>query len=142
MIRLRGHHLLCLLGYRGLGYSPAFVERMTQVYEALRRMPQRPVRVVFGPDDLCAAFPAQGDSHCLEERVLARDERVRTRLGLRVGAQLPFAEVLARVRTGVLPDDIARWCATCPWQPLGLCAEGVARVREGRGLPPLPGDGG
>ncbi|OWU61413.1 2Fe-2S ferredoxin, partial [Staphylococcus aureus] len=25
-IRLRGHHLLCMLTYVGKGYSPAFVE--------------------------------------------------------------------------------------------------------------------
>ena len=28
-VRLRGHHLLCLLTYKGLGYSPEFVAGMT-----------------------------------------------------------------------------------------------------------------
>ncbi len=30
-VRLRTHHLLCLLTYVGRGYSPAFVENMDQV---------------------------------------------------------------------------------------------------------------
>lgn len=137
-LRLRGHHLLCLLGYRGMGYSEAFTATMSAVYETLRTEPTTPVILVEGPDDICAAFPEDGPYHCLEERVRVRDERVRKRLGLAVGSQVPWEEILSRIAVRVRPDDIPRWCRTCPWEPLGLCAQGVARVREGGGLSPLP----
>ena len=53
IIPLRGHHLLCLLTYKGLGYSPAFVERMTAV--ALAIGVGASVRMVVGPDLICRA---------------------------------------------------------------------------------------
>ena len=29
MYKLRGHHLFCLLGYKGMGYSQEYVDNMT-----------------------------------------------------------------------------------------------------------------
>ena len=30
-VRLRGHHFLCILTYRGHGYTPSFVANMTEI---------------------------------------------------------------------------------------------------------------
>ncbi|PIU52192.1 DUF1284 domain-containing protein, partial [Candidatus Desantisbacteria bacterium CG07_land_8_20_14_0_80_39_15] len=30
-MKIRAHHLLCVLGFQGLGYSPEFIKKMTQV---------------------------------------------------------------------------------------------------------------
>ena len=137
-IRLRGHHLLCLLGYRGMGYSRQYVDNMTRIYETLQRIPETPVTIAAGPDDLCAAFPPELPCHCEDANVCERDGAVLSRLGLRAGGCRPWAGILAAIRASVRPDDIGDWCATCPWRPLGVCAEGVAGVRAGDPLPSLP----
>lgn len=134
-VRLRGHHLLCMLGYRGMGYSAEYAANMTRVYETLRQKPATAVQIVAGPDDLCAAFPRQLDCHCEDANVRERDQTVLTRLRLRTGDELSWQDVLLRIRTDVAPTDISVWCASCPWQPYGLCALGVAIVRAGDALP-------
>jgi hypothetical protein len=137
-VRLRGHHLLCLLGYRGMGYSPEYVANMTAVHERLRREPQTPVALVDGPDDLCACFPRDRESHCERAGVGSRDETVLARLGLRTGEVRTWEEIERRIAGRVVPSDIAHWCVTCPWRPYGVCEEGVSRANRGLPLAPLP----
>ena len=40
MYKLRGHHLFCLLGYKGMGYSQEYVENMTVLHQSLRDNPK------------------------------------------------------------------------------------------------------
>ncbi|WP_062309014.1 DUF1284 domain-containing protein [Alicyclobacillus sendaiensis] len=138
MIRLRGHHLLCLLGYRGMGYSEAYVRNMTEVYETLRTKPQTRVCIVAGPDDLCHHFPDNQPYHCQSASVHRRDAKVLARLGLRAGQCLPWREIERRVRDRVRPEDIRSLCHTCSWRSLGVCEEGVDLVRRRLPLPPAP----
>ncbi len=61
-VRLRGHHFLCLLTYKGLGYTPAFVENMTAV--ATRINAGAKVILHPGPDDICAALTPADRAAC------------------------------------------------------------------------------
>ncbi|WP_240941573.1 DUF1284 domain-containing protein [Paenibacillus sp. HB172176] len=137
-IFLRGHHLLCLLGFRGMGYSPAFIENMKSVHEQLRNDESSIIAIIEGPDDLCACFPANEESHCLNESVAEHDRNVLRRLGLTFGMSLPWSEALERIRGSVEAKDIETLCYRCQWRSYGVCAEGVAHIRQGRGLRPLP----
>ncbi|UKS25296.1 DUF1284 domain-containing protein [Paenibacillus sp. HWE-109] len=137
-IGLRGHHLLCLLGYRGMGYSKQFCENMTDVYETLRQQPETIIRVVLGPDDLCAAYPTDEVSHCENQTVYSRDAEIIEKLGLQVGMELSWSDICVRVADFVKPGDIGQLCATCRWEPYGVCADGVRLIGEGGLLPPVP----
>ena len=134
-VPLRAHNLLCLLGYRGEGYSEAFVARMTDVHRALAANPDLLVRVIARPDRLCEACPHLGASGCTlggashEAHMRAQDVDVARRLGLSDGAVHPWREVLARVARHVRGTDLPAICTTCPGLPLGWCAEGVEHVR-------------
>ncbi|MBD0379420.1 DUF1284 domain-containing protein [Paenibacillus sedimenti] len=137
-IGLRGHHLFCLLGYRGMGYSKEFCENMTSVYETLRSKPDTIIRIVLGPDDLCAAYPADQVSHCEGRTVYQRDAEIVEKLGLQVGMELSWADICNQVAERVAPGDIGHLCATCRWQPYGVCEEGVRIIVDGGSLPPVP----
>jgi len=137
-IRLRGHHLLCLVGYRGMGYSARFTENMSEVYNRLRAEPDTMITIVGGPDNLCVCFPEDGDYHCDKESVTAHDHIVLQRLGLQPGFTGAWSSVLERIRTALVPEDIDVICAGCQWRSYGVCAEGVRRVCSGEGLTPLP----
>ncbi|WP_027091365.1 DUF1284 domain-containing protein [Cohnella thermotolerans] len=141
-IRLRGHHLLCLLGYRGKGYSDGFCANMTDVYETLRKRPDTTIDIVEGPDDICRAFPADQPSHCENTSVYRKDQAILERLGLRTGRSLRWKTICEKVSASVAPGDIAHLCADCRWQPLGLCSEGVGHMRQdpARRLRELPGN--
>jgi uncharacterized protein len=140
MYRLRGHHLLCLPGYRGMGYSREYVVEMTKLHTTLRLYPDTTVEIVLGPDDLCAHFPSDGDCHCMEKGVFERDVQVLSELGLQVGDVVTWSIVEERIRSALDAKDIDRICPTCPWRSYGVCAEGIDRIRSGNGLYPVSSD--
>jgi hypothetical protein len=129
-VPLRGHHLVCAFGFRGHGYSPAFAENMGRILRALEAAPDTPVRVVDVPDGICAAFPPDQPPHCEEPQVVARDRAVARAVGLEPGGVLAWGELRHRVARSLGPADLPHLCATCPWLPLGYCAEGLARARR------------
>ncbi|SFS60484.1 DUF1284 domain-containing protein [Paenibacillus sp. BC26] len=137
-IQLRGHHLLCLLGFRGMGYSADFSANMTIVYNKLRDEPGSRVTIVKGPDDLCACFPSDVEPHCHNVSVAQHDERILQKLGFDYGMELLWSDVIERVRTNVVPEDINTLCYTCQWRSYGVCEAGVRIIKQGEWLPPLP----
>jgi hypothetical protein len=58
----------------------------------------------------------------------AQDEDVLARLGFARGDVVSWAEVLARVGARLRGADLPSICTTCPWLPLGWCAQGVEAV--------------
>ncbi|MEK3883209.1 DUF1284 domain-containing protein [Paenibacillus sp. PL2-23] len=137
-IKLRGHHLLCLLGYRGKGYSEGFCANMTGIYETLRLRPETRIEVMEGPDSICEAFPSDQPSHCHNDSVYEKDAEVVARLGLEVGAADSWLGICERVSSHVKPEDIGKICWNCRWEPYGMCREGVAHIHVDRQLRPLP----
>jgi len=123
-VRLRGHHLLCLLTYKGLGYSPEFVAGMTAT--AGRLVAGAMAEIVDGPDDICAPLcRAEQHPHCHEATVPERDRRalslVATVLGRSVGAgdRLVLDEkIRSRLRVAYRDGAFESACALCEWQPL------------------------
>lgn len=134
-IAIRAHSLLCLQGFRGKGYSDGFVAEMTAVHGALVADPDTPVRVLAGPDRLCRACPNLGPRGCTlggpdhEAHMAAQDREVLRRLWLTDGEVLPWGRILERIARSVDGADLPGLCTTCPWLPLGWCAEGLARLR-------------
>lgn len=137
-IRLRGHHLLCLLGFRGMGYSESFARNMRRVYETIRNEPETPITIVSGIDDLCRHFPCDQPNHCRNTSVMKRDETVLRHLGLEAGACLPWREIRERIARTVSPSHLPQWCQGCPWLRYGVCEQGVERIQAGEPLPELP----
>ncbi len=118
-----------------MGYSPDFCTNMTAIYERLREQPQTRVVLVEGPDDICAAYPKDKPPHCEETSVAHRDSRVLEKLGLRVGREMSWADVCGAVDETMEAGDIGRICAGCPWEPYGVCEDGVQRIKRGEELP-------
>ncbi|MNZ56605.1 hypothetical protein D3C78_745530 [compost metagenome] len=137
-IQLRGHHLLCLLGYRGMGYSDEFCVNMTAIYETLRNNPQTEIEIITGPDDICRAYPPDESYHC-EGSVYGLDERVLEQLGLSPLERGSWQHICDRIAARVRPSDISKLCTTCPWEKYGVCREGVNSIAQGLPLPKVGG---
>ena len=135
-LRVRGHTLLCLQGFRGLGYSPGFVENLAGVHRTLKTAIDTLVQVVDAPDVVCGACPHEAGSGCTlngegtEVDMQAQDRVVLTRLGLQPGDQLPWDQVLERIRRSVSGDDLPTICGRCRWLSLGYCREGIEQLRR------------
>jgi uncharacterized protein len=129
--------VLCLLGYRGKGYSEDFCTNMTEIYETLRKNPDTSIEIIEGSDDICKAFPPDQHSHCHNQSVYRKDEAILQAVGVGSGCNIRWNELTAAA-TRVRPEDIRLLCSDCPWEPLGLCSDGVRHIHEMGTLRELP----
>ena len=132
-LEIRAHHLLCLLGFRGLGYSPEFVEKMGKVARELLSDATCPITVSAECDVICASCPHKKGNKCRkkadsESKVRAKDLAVLSRLGFEIGAQMAVGSVWSRIKEKLTTKDIAELCRRCQWRSLGYCAEGLEKL--------------
>ncbi|WP_370676139.1 DUF1284 domain-containing protein [Pleomorphomonas sp. PLEO] len=124
IVRLRGHHLLCLLTYKGIGYSPEFVSGMTVIADRL--VAGATAEIVEGPDDICAPLcRLEENPHCHELTVPERDRRALSLVAGVLGRSLGDGDRLVldekirvRLRNAYRNGAFEAACALCEWQPL------------------------
>jgi uncharacterized protein len=133
---LRGHHLLCIHGFKGMGYSTGFVDVMSDIVEGIRNgETDFPVQVVQGFDDACQACPHRGRTECVKsegsnEHVLSMDGKVIRHLGLSAGATYMKSELVKRTAENVKPEDLDYLCEGCSWLEYGVCKNGIQELSE------------
>ncbi len=122
-IRLRAHHLLCLLTYVGKGYSPAFTANYDGIAERLSR--GEDILIVSGPDDVCAPLLDEPEPHCLRESAVERDRLAAADVEellarpIRIDARLDLdAAILARMRQAFSAGPVRKACGGCEWNEL------------------------
>lgn len=137
-VQLRGHHFLCILTYRGYGYTPAFFANMTEIVADIGR--GRPIVLVEGPDQICGGLSAEDRIACshdcgkAETRELDRIavEDVGKLLGMDFQGPIALdAETVARMRAAFAGREIRRACRRCPWSDFctEIASEGFAGTR-------------
>ncbi len=135
-LTLRGHHLLCVHGFQGMGYSPDFVIKMRGIVEQIRDdQMDFMIQVVADLDDTCGACPHRGKTTCeasegSNEHVLTLDRNVIHQLGLVDGATYPKSFLVQLTAKKVKPDDLDHLCNGCSWLSYGVCKEGILALRE------------
>jgi hypothetical protein len=135
-IRLRGHTLLCLQGFRGEGYSQGFTDNLASIHRELNGNHDHPVELAEEPDAVCGACPHRAADGCTlngrgsEAGMQAQDRHVLKLLGLQVGSVVRWRDVLDRIRTSVKGSDLPNICGQCRWLPLGYCGEGIEKLRS------------
>ncbi len=122
-IRLRAHHLLCMLTYVGRGYTPAFTANYDVIIGRLGA--GEAIELVAGPDDVCAPLLTTTAPHCHNESVIERDRLARLAVAdlLAPGLDLtrPFRldpAMLATLRSAFSTGQIRPACAGCEWSDL------------------------
>jgi len=125
-VRVRPHHLLCLLTYVGRGYDAKFTANFDTIARHLGRGEE--ILIVSGPDDICRPLLDTDENHCDRESVAERDRLaardVSTLLGqsIREGTSLRLnAKLVARMRRAFTSGRTRAACAGCNW--VELCTE-------------------
>lgn len=146
-VRLRPHHLLCLLTYVGKGYSLAFVANYNAI--AGRLAHGEDIMIVSGPDDICAPLLDESEPHCLRESVMERDRLAARDIGVLLGVPVqegcriaPDPDLLMLMRTAFSAGDIRSACVGCQWDELcSSVASGSYRgaVIDQSASEPMPG---
>ncbi|MFD1737571.1 DUF1284 domain-containing protein [Bacillus salitolerans] len=131
---LRGHHLLCVHGFRGMGYSPDFVRKMGDIVEEIKDEEYDfPIKVVIGLDETCSVCPHKGEDFCNKDEdsqahVIQLDTRVTNHLGLEHGKSYSKNEIVSLVGKEVQPSDLDYLCEGCSWLSYGVCKEGISQL--------------
>jgi uncharacterized protein len=120
MVRLRGHHLLCLLTFVGEGYTPAFTRNYLRI--AARLSAGEAIEIVEGPDDICAPMLGLPDAHCGNENIRDRDGLALAAIAELLGNPLETGSVvfldrerLERLRAAFAAGAIRAACEGCEW---------------------------
>ncbi|HEX5235821.1 MAG TPA: DUF1284 domain-containing protein [Silvibacterium sp.] len=123
-IRIRPHHLLCMLTFVGRGYSPQFVSNLERIARRIASGNET-VQIILGPDDVCEPLLADSECHCRGASVSERD-----RLAIEALSDLlaqPVCEnetlrldstTLTRLRAAFAAGTIRKACEGCQWVPL------------------------
>ena len=116
-MKLRGHHLLCILGFQGYGYSEDFVLNMTRINE-LRKTDKTTIKLINSSDDICSACPNLKNDLCenemQNETIVKMDEEVLSEFDINkeYNAIDLFNEVILKFNTLKSVENI---CNDCKW---------------------------
>jgi uncharacterized protein len=89
-IKIRAHHLLCMQGYQGYGYSKDFENNLQEIIKCINSNPDSLIEVIAENDLICSCCPNLYKSECqMDEssnsRIHNMDLKILKVLGLKSG---------------------------------------------------------
>lgn len=121
MLVLRVHHLLCIQGYEGKGYSLNFTKNMDKVVNKLKDDVY--IKVITRTDDICVACPHDLKNGFCEsqEKVFSFASKVLNELNLIEGGTYLYKDVLNNIKENLTYGKFVRICENCEWFSYGYC---------------------
>jgi len=125
-MEIRGHHLLCLYGFNGLGYNKRFIDNLQQILDLLRRDYGQKIKLIDGVDDICRYCPHCRNNQCSNNQIDPQDldRKVLSKIDLRKGSYYRAVRVFTLIKENIKLSDLERWCRECPWYGFGYCLSG------------------
>lgn len=132
MLKLRPHHIQCLFFYRGMGYSEAFVERMSRLEKELILYPYTEMKFVIGCDVLCECCPhKQEDQICSsEEKVQKLDRDTLAHYGLEEYKVYNFQFIKEHIYKHFDSKQFTSICSSCEWYKQGVCSIEYIQIQK------------
>jgi hypothetical protein len=118
MVRLRGHHLICLHFFLGEGYNPEFIDNLKEVLK--RAEAGEEIEIWAGADDVCRECPYLRGKLCLydkdaENEIREMDRTAIELLGLEKGTGVKWTDINKKIR-GIFREWAERYCEECDWR--------------------------
>lgn len=126
MINIRPHHLLCIHGFQGKGYSDGFIKSMTHIVNEIKNNKDIKLNITYNTDDICSNCPNKiEDNLCIgQEKIVSIDQGVIEALRLEERVY-SYAEVVEKINNELTIAKFQEICSTCEWYSLGSCKEGL-----------------
>jgi hypothetical protein len=118
VVRLRGHHVVCLHFFLGEGYKPEFIENLKEV---LRRAEAgEEIEILVGADDVCRKCPYLKDTICVydenaEDEIRDMDRTAIKLLGLRNKGKAKWTDIKKKIPI-IFKKWKERYCEGCDWR--------------------------
>lgn len=135
-IPLRAHHLLCLLGFQGIGYSAEFIRNLHKVKRLIDQNPDLDVEIVEDCDVICIQCPNSQGHVCIKggqtdnRTVREMDRRVMEKLEIKPHDRFKVKDIYALVKEKIRPEDFPTLCCGCDYLPLGFCGRGLESLQD------------
>jgi uncharacterized protein len=135
-MKLRGHHLFCLLGFQGHGYSASFIEKMNELSINYWDLNQDfPIKITTHTDQICRSCPYIKNEDCginpiVDRKLREMDNRILHFIGLEPEHIYNKSFILDRISKNVKPDDLDVLCKGCVWKKYGVCKEAIANLNK------------
>ena len=114
---LRGHHLLCLKGFQGYGYSEEFTENMIEI-NTKRKSEGMTIHLTNSPDDICKSCPNLKNGLCEDElqnnRIVSMDNEVLKKLD----ASNDYDAIELFEKIDIIfntKENVSKICFNCMW---------------------------
>ncbi|WHE07448.1 DUF1284 domain-containing protein [Thermoanaerobacterium thermosaccharolyticum] len=130
---IRGHHLLCMLGFKGLGYDEEFIKNMDKIVEKLKNDEDVLIKLVDSVDNICEKCPNNFSGMCKNEHhkdsIKEMDDAVLKVIQIRPGTYMKYKDVKAKMKISIKKDVFDLVCSNCDWKKYGYCVEGVENLK-------------
>jgi hypothetical protein len=120
-LKIRAHHLCCIQGFQGYGYSPIFVANLKAVISEIKAFPSRPLELVSECDVICASCPGKREctaqDSIISGRIRSMDLVVMEKLKIKertiMEADKAFSLVNSQLANASYINEV---CGTCKWR--------------------------
>lgn len=125
IIKLRGHHLLCIQGFQNKGYNKSFIDNMASLISFLNENADVNVKIINWDDDICSFCPnLNSDGFCKDfetnQRIKKRDDLSLDFLDLKYGEIYSYLSILSKMFDVLDFDKVDTICNDCEWQNVCL----------------------
>ena len=121
-IKIRAHHLFCVQGYQGYGYSDKFQANLERIIKLIRTVPNLEIEIIAEKDMICSYCPHTGKIDCqLDEdsaqKIQSMDLKVLEKLNLKEGIKDKAQNLVMLTNTKFKTYyDIQEICGNCRWE--------------------------
>ncbi|MFU0782059.1 MAG: DUF1284 domain-containing protein [Thermoanaerobacterium thermosaccharolyticum] len=130
---LRGHHLLCMLGFKGLGYDSDFIKNMDTIIKKLKDDDDVLIKLVDNVDNICEKCPNNLSGVCKNEHhrdsIKEMDDAVLKVIQIRPGESMKYSEIATNIKLFMTEDIMNGICRNCSWKGYGYCVDGLKDLR-------------
>ncbi|HHT19402.1 MAG: DUF1284 domain-containing protein [Euryarchaeota archaeon] len=119
-LRIRAHHLLCIQGFQGFGYSKEFTDNMAKITEQILKNPFSFIKIVNGADLICECCPHNNKGICNAESsspnsVMFLDSLVLQNLKIEEGS-IVSASQISLITKNLDGQTVNEICGNCSWR--------------------------
>lgn len=121
ILKIRAHHLLCMQGFQGYGYSEDFVDNMQQVIKHINSSPEQKIEIISDCDIICSKCPYNKKEVCTKNsdsaaKLKDMDMNVLKKLELKKSEKIKSKDILSLIKTKLKKSDIENICKDCSWK--------------------------
>ena len=117
-IRIRPHHLLCIQGFQGYGYTSEFVSHMKKFISFLKSNLNYNLQIVLESDELCSRCPHNVDGRCVkgaQDEIDKVDRLVVEMANLDLKFIYTDFDAFSTVNKNLNYDHVISICSKCSW---------------------------